>query len=125
VAGHASASERSCHEDFFLNDAGSWPPDANLYVWLYPASAQVIVRGFAIRGVFEPQRYGPIVGDVLRFFPIAFWLTHGSARVAIRTLLSCVSRPTKSQTLFARCHSGFAGIQMFDGPSNLVNTRLS
>lgn len=66
-------------KDFFLNEASPWPSDMHLYVWLYPAPAQIIVRGFAISGVLEPRRYGPIVGDVLKFFPVAFWLTVGSA----------------------------------------------
>jgi hypothetical protein len=64
---------------FFLDDESQWPPDMHLSAWLYPARAQVIVKGFAVSGILGPNRYGPIIGDVLKFFPVAFWVTVGSA----------------------------------------------
>jgi hypothetical protein len=59
---------------FFLDDAAPWPEDHHVYMWLYPARKQVIVRGFGISRVLG-SRYDPIVGDVLKFFPVAFWIT--------------------------------------------------
>jgi hypothetical protein len=60
--------------EFFLADNAAWPDDLHLYTWLHPALVQVIVRGFAISGVIG-IRYGPVVGDLLKFFPLAFWVT--------------------------------------------------
>ena len=59
---------------FFLNDAAPWPETLHMYVWLYPAMSQIIVRGFGISRVMG-QPYGPIVGELLKFFPVAFWIT--------------------------------------------------
>lgn len=63
---------------FFLEDAVTWPQGLKLYVWLYPANHQVIVRGLGILRVLG-STYGPIVGDILKFFPVAFWITDGVA----------------------------------------------
>jgi hypothetical protein len=111
-------------KDFFLDEDSRWPSDMHLYVWLYPAPSQIIVRGFAITGVLEPHRYGPIVGDVLKFFPVAFWVTSGSAERSHRNLtelpLSQVE-PELSQTVSLH----LAVTHMFDGRNNLVITRSS
>lgn len=59
---------------FFLDDTAPWPPTLHLYMWPFPAKRHVIVRGFSISRVLGPT-YGPIVGDILKFFPLAFWVT--------------------------------------------------
>jgi len=63
---------------FFLDEAAPWPEDLHLYVWLYPASSQIIVRGFGIHRVLGAT-YNWIIGDVLKFFPLGFWITTGPA----------------------------------------------
>jgi hypothetical protein len=61
---------------FFLDDAVPWPESLHLYMWPSPAKRHVIVRGFSISRVLGPgPTYGPIVGDILKFFPLAFWVT--------------------------------------------------
>lgn len=72
--------------NFFLDVDAPWPPGLHLYAWLYPGFAQVIVKGFCIRGIIPPYRYEPIVGDVLKFFPVAFWLTLESAGASRQNL---------------------------------------
>ena len=65
---------------FFLDDAAPWPAALHLYMWPFPAKRHVIVRGFSISRVLGPgPTYGPIVGDILKFFPLAFWVTAAPA----------------------------------------------
>lgn len=66
--------------EFFLDETAPWPEGMYLYTWLYPAKNQIIVRGFGISRVLG-ARYGPIIGDVLKFFPLAFWITAAPADV--------------------------------------------
>ena len=57
---------------FFLDSRPHTPP-FRIFVWPYPASEIVIVRGFALSRVLG-RTHGPVVGDVLKFFPLAFWV---------------------------------------------------
>ena len=59
---------------FFLDEKAPWPDELHLYVLLFPDTRQVIVRGLGIMKVLG-QTYGPIVGELLKFFPLAFWIT--------------------------------------------------
>lgn len=58
--------------DYFLG-AVSDPPGFRIFVWPYSGSELVIVRGFAMARVLG-RRHGPVVGDLLKFFPVAFWV---------------------------------------------------
>jgi len=64
----------------FLDTSVAWPTDLHVYCWPYNSSDVVIVRGFGISRVLG-RTHGPIVGDVLKFFPLAFWVTQESAAV--------------------------------------------
>lgn len=59
---------------YFLDPSETWPPGLNLSFWPYLAEDQVIVRAFSIAAVLNPT-YSPVVGDLLKFHPVAFWLT--------------------------------------------------
>ena len=59
---------------FFLDIDAPWPQGIHFYLWPYPGKEQVIIRGFGISRVIG-QTYGPIIGDILKFFPVAFWIT--------------------------------------------------
>lgn len=58
----------------FLNPALPWPSELRVYCWPYAGSGVVISRGSGLARVLG-RTYGPIVGDVLKFFPLAFWVT--------------------------------------------------
>ncbi|MDX2273503.1 MAG: hypothetical protein NW237_16335 [Cyanobacteriota bacterium] len=58
----------------FLNPGTPWPPELRVYCWPYSSAEFTIVRGFGIARVLGAT-HGPIVGDVLKFFPLAFWVT--------------------------------------------------
>ena len=57
--------------DYFLNENSSLPDEVEIYYWFYPFSDIQIVRAFGRNFGFG----GSIVGDVLKFFPFAFWVT--------------------------------------------------
>lgn len=92
VAGHLLAAEErkdpsrvpqrgtmtEALRSFFLDDEAAWPEELHLYVWLFPDVRQVIVRGLAMMKVLG-QTHGPIVGELLKFFPLAFWITAAPA----------------------------------------------
>lgn len=65
-------------QSFLLDQTTGWPTALNVYCWPYAGSEIVIARGFAL-GRILGETYGPIVGDVLKFFPLAFWVTPDSA----------------------------------------------
>lgn len=57
--------------EFFLDEAKDLTPEFRLYFWPYPAIRQTILRGVGVvSGGFT------IVGDFLKYFPVAFWLTY-------------------------------------------------
>lgn len=64
----------------FLHPEKAWPADLRVYCWPYNSTDVVIVRGFGIFRVLG-STHGPIVGDVLKFFPLAFWVTQEDTRV--------------------------------------------
>jgi hypothetical protein len=57
--------------DYFMDPLAEFPSGAGIYVWPYPSDEIVIVRWF---GIANPSRHGVIIGHVLKFFPLAFWL---------------------------------------------------
>ncbi|MES3034074.1 MAG: hypothetical protein V4813_08755 [Gemmatimonadota bacterium] len=59
---------------FFLERATE-PPPFRLFVWPFLGTDITIVRGFSLARVLG-DAHGPVIGDVLKFFPLAFWLVH-------------------------------------------------
>jgi hypothetical protein len=56
---------------YFLDTEAAFPMGAQIFVWPYPSESIVISRWF---GLANPWRHGAIIGHVLKFFPLAFWL---------------------------------------------------
>jgi hypothetical protein len=56
---------------YFLDTQVPFPARAAIYLWPYPSDDIVIARGF---GIARPGVFDVIVGDVLKFFPLAFWV---------------------------------------------------
>lgn len=59
---------------FFLGPTPDTPP-FRLFLWPFLGSDITIVRGFSLARVLG-DGHGPVIGDVLKFFPLAFWLVH-------------------------------------------------
>lgn len=60
---------------YFL-DPSSDSDGFELYLWPFPSRGHRIVRGVAVSNVFG--RYeGPIVGDILKFYPLSWWVVGG------------------------------------------------
>lgn len=44
-----------------------------IFLWPYSGSEIIVVRGFGMARVLG-KKHGPIVGDILKYFPLAFWV---------------------------------------------------
>lgn len=60
--------------DYFLNPSADLPKEFNLYVWPYRSQQQVILRCAGLVEVVNGTY--SILGDFLKYFPVAFWLTY-------------------------------------------------
>ena len=66
-----SVPMRNLMRQYFLDTSADFPTDLNLYFWPYRSSRQVILRGV---GVLSGEHI--VVGDFLKYLPVAFWLTY-------------------------------------------------
>jgi hypothetical protein len=57
--------------NYFLDHTKPIPEKLRVYFWLYPSKNQVLMRGF---GFMSLRFKGVILGDLMKFFPIAYWL---------------------------------------------------
>jgi hypothetical protein len=57
---------------YFLDDTLPIPDKLKIFYWLFPIKTQIHIRGF---GVSSFAWKGTIVGDLFKFFPLAYWLT--------------------------------------------------
>lgn len=85
----------------FLNPAVTWPTELRIYCWPYNSLDVAIVRGFGIARVLG-KVHGPIVGDVLKFFPLAFWVTQEDASVTGYRLVDLARYITEDVDTVAR-----------------------
>jgi hypothetical protein len=65
------APMRDLMRSYFLDSSSDFPKQLNLYFWPYRAKRQAILKGV---GLMSGEHI--VVGDFLKYFPIAFWLTH-------------------------------------------------
>jgi hypothetical protein len=56
---------------YFLDEGADFPCDLHLYFWPYASARQAIFRGMGILSAGQV-----VVGDFLKYFPVAFWLAH-------------------------------------------------
>lgn len=59
--------------EYFLNPGSALPNLLNVHVWSFPYPKIAILRAFSTIG--GPT--GGVAGSILKFFPLAFWVTHG------------------------------------------------
>lgn len=65
---------------YFLNPAASIPKELEIYYWLYPSDIQVIILG---SGLMSINRKEPIIGEFIKFYPIAFWVIWNQPQIDI------------------------------------------
>ena len=56
---------------YFLDDASVLPREVDMYFWVYPSRRQVIVKG---AGKISLKYSGVILGHILKFLPLGFWV---------------------------------------------------
>lgn len=57
--------------DYFLHSTTNSPDELEIYYWLYFSNIQKIIKNI---GVAVPGKQGLIFGDILKFFPVAYWV---------------------------------------------------
>jgi hypothetical protein len=65
---------------YFLDPSASTPKELEVYYWLYPSDIQVIILGC---GLMSINKMEPIIGEFIKFYPIAFWVTWDKPKVDI------------------------------------------
>lgn len=66
-----SVPMRDLMRHYFLDTSVDFPSEFNVYCWLYLARHQVIFKGV---GILSGDQI--VIGDFLKYFPVAFWLTY-------------------------------------------------
>lgn len=56
---------------YFLDSSSPFPKELEIFYWLYLSNVQKILKGF---GVAIQGNGKPIIGEVLKFFPLAYWV---------------------------------------------------
>ncbi len=69
VHGHLADAMR----EYFLDTSKPLPPQMSIYYWIYPSELHVVARGFGMIDIRSPQSC--IVGDMIKFFPLGYWVT--------------------------------------------------
>ncbi|MEX0335914.1 hypothetical protein [Vibrio tubiashii] len=64
--------------DYFFDEDSTLPSELEIYYWFYPFNEIRLARAFGTKLVANE----PIVGDLLKFFPFAFWVTWNQPREA-------------------------------------------
>jgi hypothetical protein len=60
---------------FFLDEAGVPSRGLRVCIWPYPGVKQVIIRAFGVTSLAPPRYSHPFVGDLLKFYPLCFFVT--------------------------------------------------
>lgn len=56
---------------YFLDESAAFPEQLEIYYWLYLSNVQKILKTFAVA---IPGNRQPIISEILKFFPLAYWL---------------------------------------------------
>lgn len=59
--------------NYFLDESRPLPESLRLYYWPYPSEDMVIISGVAS---VETERDGAVLGDLIKFFPMAYFITN-------------------------------------------------
>ena len=62
--------------EYFLDERAELPEELTLYFWPYRGLRQTVLRGVGVMFGFTQVPDPPtVVGDFLKYFPAAFWIT--------------------------------------------------
>ena len=68
--------------DYFLDETREMPTDLQLFFWPYRGLRQTVLRGVGVMFGFTKVSPPPtVLGDFLKYFPAAFWLTSNAPDV--------------------------------------------
>jgi len=59
--------------EYFLDENSHMPDNLNIYYWLYPSRKQVVIKGMGKRHLGVD---GTVVGHVIKFLPLGFWVVY-------------------------------------------------
>lgn len=65
---------------YFLNPLAPIPKELAIYYWVYPSDIQVIILGSGLMRINSKE---VIVGEFLKFYPIAFWVIWDQPQINI------------------------------------------
>jgi hypothetical protein len=69
--GPLSAPFQNSLRHYFLNEDESLPAEVDIYYWVYPSRRQVVVKN---SGKLSWKRKGLLLGHILKFLPLGFWV---------------------------------------------------
>lgn len=69
--GPLSAPFPNALRQYFLNENEPLPATVDIYFWIYPSRRQVVVKN---SGKFSFGRKGVLLGHILKFLPLGFWV---------------------------------------------------
>lgn len=85
VRSHSEAGRALVHapfpdamREYFLDESARLPSEIAIYYWVYPSSLHVVGRGFGVNFSFPASRW--IVGDMIKWFPLGYWITWDEPR---------------------------------------------
>jgi hypothetical protein len=58
--------------EYFLDESKPLPTKMAIYYWVYPSTLHVVARGFGVNDLRSP---GWVVGDMIKWFPLGYWVT--------------------------------------------------
>jgi len=68
---------------YFLDESLDLPEAFRLYFWPCASKWQAILRGAYISRFTGSQPRVNVIGDFLKYFPVAFWLTYEAPSLAV------------------------------------------
>ena len=75
---------------YFLDSNAALPDEIDIYYWLYPSDLHVAARGFGF--VSDVRSSKCIVGDLIKFYPVGYWVTYEKPASAAIKLPELVTR---------------------------------
>jgi hypothetical protein len=83
--------------EYFLDPCAPLPDAVSIYYWTYPSRHVVIARAIAKTNI----RFSPvIIGDILKFYPLGYWVVWDAPHAVFPRLLSMVRRNVTARSRF-------------------------
>jgi len=82
--------------EYFLDESQALPDELDIYYWVYPSKRQVVIKAMGKSSMYSRAT---IVGHVIKFLPLGFWLVWNKPKGLIMNLNNLV--PEKNMELNA------------------------